>query len=170
MIRFLRAIASWVEWLVIAFACLTAIGVWPGMSIAAATDRIEMNRIDADLVAIELAADLQRLTRRVVIPLPEIVWVSDLEIFELCRCNSRALFVAGGVRLRRDVDLATGEGKAVLVHELVHGIQHREHGPATDCADWLDREAEALLFERLWRGQHGVRLPPPPRYQCKEWR
>jgi len=123
-----------------------------------------------DLVLIELAAEVGRVANRRVVPLPAIAVVEAGEIARRCGCNARALFVEGVVWLSPSVDLATGEGQAILVHELVHGAQQAERGPAGDCADWLDREAEAVRVERLWRVQHGLRLPPAPRYACTHWR
>ena len=124
---------------------------------------------ELDDVALELCPQVAALLRRAVPP-PDIVWVNDRQIFEQCRCQARALFVEGGVRVNLSVDAQSKEGRAVIVHELVHWAQWLEHGNAMDCADWLAREGEAVAIERRWRSEHGARLPPPPQYRCTNWR
>ena len=35
----------------------------------------------------------------------------------------------------------------ILLHELVHYVQHDRDGPATTCADWLRRERQAYSIQ-----------------------
>lgn len=129
---------------------------------------VETRAANVDQTVQELSADYRHMTGRVVPSGIDVVWVSDLEVFEQCRCRAHALFVEGGIRLTQDVNLDTNEGRAILFHELVHGAQWAAHGVAMGCADWLARENEAVTLERRWRVDHSARLPPIPQYQCKE--
>lgn len=60
----------------------------------------------------------------------------------------------GKVYLLDDVDLATPEGRAVLLHELVHHLQYR-HGldKSAPCVSSL--EQAAYTAQRRYLEQHG---------------
>lgn len=116
-------------------------------------------------VARELLPDLVRLLN-VQLPLPRILSVSPVDIEALCKCRARALFIDGDVLISEAVDLDTGEGQAVLLHELVHWAQYNARGLAGDCQEWLARESQASQLERVWRSHRGLALPPPTFYRC----
>lgn len=50
--------------------------------------------------------------------------------------------------------------RSVLVHELTHHVQRHQKGPASGCADWLERERQAFAVQTQWLRANGVRPPP----------
>jgi hypothetical protein len=63
-------------------------------------------------------------------------------------------FEDGTIYLAHDVDLATIEGKAVLVHELVHYLQYR-HGLDRSVPCMVALERDAYAAQRKYLVEHG---------------
>lgn len=74
---------------------------------------------------------------------------TDLETFSVAGVYN---YKDGKVYLLQDVDLTTIEGKAVLVHELVHYLQYH-HGldKSVDCMSRLERAAYETQAKYLTR-------------------
>lgn len=121
-----------------------------------------------DAAARPLIADLERMTGRAIVKPFRMARVSPEQIFSICKCRATGLFLSGDLGIVPAVDLNTSEGQAVLFHELAHALQWSERGDATECEEFLKREAEALVLERRWRMEHGARLPPLPFYTCTQ--
>ncbi len=59
------------------------------------------------------------------------------------------------VYLARGTDLGSDEGKAILVHELVHFLQY-QHGVHRRISCIGDLEPAAYLLESIYRSRHGM--------------
>ena len=59
------------------------------------------------------------------------------------------------IYLAEGTDLKSGEGKAVLVHELVHFLQY-QHGVHRRIACIGELEPPAYLLESVYRSRHGI--------------
>jgi hypothetical protein len=53
----------------------------------------------------------------------------------------------GVVYLDDSLDFERPLDSSILLHELVHYVQHDRDGPATTCAEWLRREQQAYRIQ-----------------------
>lgn len=74
----------------------------------------------------------------------------------LGRPTVQASYFEGVMTLRSDIDLESFEGRATLVHELVHHLQHNAMSKYEEIVKYLpysrcQREAEAWAVENYWK-------------------
>ena len=62
-------------------------------------------------------------------------------------CPVRGATIDGVVYLDDSLDFERPLDSSILLHELVHYVQHDRDGPATTCADWLRREQQAYSIQ-----------------------
>ena len=62
-------------------------------------------------------------------------------------CPVRGATIDGVVYLDDSLDFERPLDSSILLHELVHYVQHDRDGPATTCADWLRRERQAYSIQ-----------------------
>jgi hypothetical protein len=78
------------------------------------------------------------------------------------QCSPNGIFApAVGILIDERLDLAKDvRARAVLVHEIVHYLQHlnHAHGELSPCDRYLLREREAYAAENRYLARHG--LPP----------
>lgn len=97
--------------------------------------------------------------------LPEIHVVSPAEIQRmLCKgdCGIKAFYLPGkGIYLSNAVGpLDDAFGRSVLLHELVHHVQHvtgRFDGVADTCDRWFSKEREAYQVQNAYLQREGER-------------
>ncbi len=80
---------------------------------------------------------------------------------EPARCSTMAaLFDTEGYRiyLRDSLNPADPMDNSFIVHELVHVLQYRKHGPEyfTDCHRRIDSENQAYFVQNNYLGEEGV--------------
>lgn len=88
-------------------------------------------------------------------PPPEITWVNAQQVVEACNCRPPAFYRDNTAYLSSALDLTSIEGRAVLLHELVHHIQWVAGGPAADCFEWHRRELQAHAAQNAWLAGQG---------------
>lgn len=64
-----------------------------------------------------------------------------------CRIQAFTRDDDGHIYLAEDLDFADAGHASILLHEMVHWLQWRSAGPATSCADRLQREREAYALQ-----------------------
>lgn len=62
-------------------------------------------------------------------------------------CPVRGATIDGVIYLDDARDSERALDSSILLHELVHYVQHDRDGPATTCAEWLRREQQAYRIQ-----------------------
>ena len=75
------------------------------------------------------------------------------KILGLYDFENQIIYLADGL------DLDSNEGKAILVHELVHFLQY-QHGVDQRSACVSDLEPAAYLLENIYRNRHAMTATP----------
>lgn len=105
---------------------------------------------------------------------PEVVYVTEDEISILyCgkvleRCKIGGLYPWGSNKVFINQDQTVGGRAVIVVHELTHYMQNRNHKypSTTDCEDRINREIEAYIIEKQYGMIHfpqiGRKIKAPP--------
>jgi hypothetical protein len=93
---------------------------------------------------------------------PTIYLMPAEELDELvCKkpCGAKAAQVEANIYLLDTLDMTNPMNASILLHELVHFVQWKQHGPAKDCDDYHDREVEAYKIQFDALARLGIRPP-----------
>ena len=106
-----------------------------------------------------------------VIPAPEITFLPQEQLEELA-CPGSACRNAHGLFSYKDSAIYMGldndvynnlYDRSILLHELVHYIQHHQEKPRleNDCETWKAREVQAYGIQYRWLRHHRVPIRTP---------
>ena len=74
-------------------------------------------------------------------------------------CGAKAAQIENGIYLLDTLDMTDPMNASILLHELVHFVQWKQHGKAKDCDDYHNREVEAYRIQFDALSRLGIRPP-----------
>lgn len=96
---------------------------------------------------VELLLVLKTLSHE---PIPEDLPMVLIAPREAMPCACEAAYDKGHLYIRNDINWTEPRWLSIVLHELEHHRQYALRGEARDCAEWLDREQQALMLQRQY--------------------
>jgi hypothetical protein len=113
---------------------------------------------------VELMFVLRTLTPE---PVPDDLPMVLIAPREAMPCACEAAYDKGQLYIRNDINWTDPRWLSIVLHELEHHRQYALRGEARDCAEWMDREQEALMVQRQYLEDAQVAWRPIMSVTCR---